>query len=101
MRVNQTNNTSFKGLIKFNNVAINPKDVSIVLPNKFNNRFNKTFYIKMSDGKKFYYSTTIPNGKVADFSDLVSKYMNNNKTCNINADLKPLTDKNKSINTFI
>ena len=97
MRVSPVN---FKGLIQFNNVSINPKEVSVVLPHKFNNRFEKTFQIKMTDDKKYEYTACTPNGKVPDFTDLVSKYMHNNKTCKIDADLKPLTDKKKQINGF-
>ena len=54
----------------------------------------------MTDGKKYEYTACTPNGKVPDFTDLVSKYMHNNKTCKIDADLKPLTDKKKQINAF-
>ena len=54
----------------------------------------------MTDGKKYEYTSRKPNGKVPDFTDLVSKYMHNNKTCKIDADLKPLTDKKKQINAF-
>lgn len=97
MRVSPVN---FKGLILFNNISINPKEVSKVLAHKLNDRFDRRFYIKMSDGKTYYYSANTPTGKVPDFSDLVSKYMHNNKTCKIDADLKPITCKNKQINGF-
>ena len=93
MKINSINYNSFKGLIKFNNKAINPQYVLSVVPHKNNDMFEKTFIIELANGEKYSYTDHRPNGEVPEFTDIVSKNMKSNKTYNIDANLKKIEKK--------
>ena len=55
---------------------------------KDNDTFEKTFFIELANGKKYFYTESRPNGEVPDFVDIVSKNLNSNKTYKIDTELK-------------